>query len=288
MKTMKPKNAIIRKISDVLIKAMPITFTLTMICAIAVIVNMDFLYKKGIFFVGNVHGDSMYPLIKEGALILVADDTAAPFEDLKEGDIVIYRERTNTIPMTINLTPVIEDTDGSTEASTDVSSDDSSDGPAIFSSKTVTITPGRDSQDGSYKDEGAEYNSDKYILHQIIKVNEADENSDRVIFTKGINNPGDDPKATLKSGYLGKVLWHMNGIGSIYKFFMMGPGLIILGILYGISLVNYLIRSFQSCRELDKAAERARSLVPSDPDDIYTPDNNLSNPDSHDSPDNPI
>ena len=278
MKTMKPKNAIIRKISDVLIKAMPITVTLTMICSITVIINVDFLNKKGIFFTSNFHGNSMYPLVKEGALLLIADDTAAPFEDLKEGDIVVYRERTNTIPMRISLVPITEDTDSSSDGSTDASTDDSSDGstddssgassddPVILSSKPVTITFGQDSQDGSYKDEGAEYNSDKYILHQIIKVNEADENSDRVIFTRGINNPVDDPKATLKSGYFGKLLWHMNGIGPIYNFFIKGPGFLIVVLLLFVSTGNYLVRSFKSHKEPDKADEYTSSKVPSDPD----------------------
>ena len=282
MKTMKPKNAIIRKISDVLIKAMPITLALTMICSIIVIINVDFLNKKGIFFTSNFHGNSMYPLIKEGALLLIADDTAAPFEDLKEGDIVVYHERTNSVPTILNLTPIIIDTDassndpsdestddlsdGSTNDSSDASSDVPSDSPVFFSTEKVTITPGRDSQDGSYKDEGAEYNSDKYILHQIIKVNEADENSDRVIFTRGINNPVDDPKATLKSGYFGKLLWHMNGIGPIYNFFITGPGFLIVALLLFVSIGNYLVRLFQSCKDPDKADEYAHSKVPSDPD----------------------
>ena len=266
---MKPIKPMIRKISDVLIKMYPITSILALIWAAIIIVNADFLSKKGIYFAGNVQGDSMYPLIKEGALLLIADDTAAPFDDLQEGDIVIYRERTNTVPMKISLTPTVEETDGS------------SDGPVVFSSKTVTITPGLDSQDGTYTDEGAEYNSGNYILHQIIKVNEADEDGDRVIFTRGINNSRDDPKATLKSGYFGKLLWHMNGIGPIYNFFILGPGFIILGVLYGLTLVNYYVRAIQSYRESKKAAEYARSRVPSVSD---KPDN----PDKPDKPANPI
>ena len=264
MKTMKPIKPIIRKISDLLIKMLPVTLILAATCAAISIANTNFLPKKGLYFAANVQGDSMYPLIKEGALLLIADYTAAPFSDLQEGDIVIYRERTNTVPIILDLSPTVEETDGS------------SDDPVVFSSKMVTVTPGLDSQDGSYTDEGAEYNSDRNVLHQIIKVNVADEDGDRVIFTRGINNSCDDPKATFESGYLGKLLWHMNGIGPAYRFFITGPGLIMLGILYGLTLVNYCVRAIQSYRESKKAAEYAHSRVPSDPDNS----DNLDNPDN--------
>lgn len=267
MKTMKP---MIRKISDLLIKMLPVTLILAVTSAAISIANTNFLPKKGLCFAANVQGNSMYPLIKEGALLLIADYTAAPFSDLREGDIVIYRERTNTVPIILDLSPTVGETDGS--------SDGSSDAPAVFSSEPVTFTPGMDSQDGSYTDEGAEYNSDRHILHQIVKINEADEYSDRVIFTRGINNNGDDPKATLESGYLGKLLWHMNGIGPAYRFFITVPGLIMLGILYFISAANYYVRAIQSHRERKKAAEYRHSGAHSDPD----------NPDNPDKPDYPI
>ena len=192
------------------IKLTLIVYVLTLICAIGIIINYRVLPSKGLYVNTNNSGMSMYPTLKSGALLLCAKPSAAPFEKLETGDIVVCMRRTSQTGMNFVITD-----------------------NGIVGSGSFTITPGyagKDDRDAYYKeDENAVYDPNQIYVHRIVEVNEV---GDRVLFTRGDNNPDEDSPAVYKGGYESKVIWYMNGAGWIFWFmFESCIGLLIFAVL---------------------------------------------------------
>ena len=147
-----------------------IVFSVTMLLFAVVLINNYVLPSKGLYFNTNNRGQSMYPTLRDGALLLCAKDSAAPFEKLEVGDIVVCMRRTSQTGMNFVITD-----------------------NGIVGSGSYTITPGyagKDDRDAYYKeDENAVYDPNQIYVHRIVEINEV---GDRVLFTRGDNNPDDD------------------------------------------------------------------------------------------------
>jgi hypothetical protein len=76
-------------------------------------------------------------------------------------------------------------------------------------------------RDAYYKeDENAVYDPNQIYVHRIVEINEV---GDRVLFTRGDNNPDEDSPAVYKGGYVAKVIWYLNGAGWIFWFLFDSP-----------------------------------------------------------------
>ena len=197
--------------------------TILAIClAVSVILIFTIAILKsvfGVFINANIlNTGSMRPTIDRGSLTIELSPDRAPFADLKDGDIITFRDRADNTPMashsiSIPMTIVYLDENGNEY--------DNADGKgtvAIKQGKTVdlghTSYPTPDDLNADYRDEGIEYKSVNYtIMHRIVAVREADENSDQALFTQGDNNENRDPKTVLASGYVGKIIWYCDYIG---------------------------------------------------------------------------
>ena len=82
-----------KKIVRVLKKIEIILLILSSLCTLFVIVAGGILPAHGINIMASTRGDSMYPTIQEGALFVWYDRDRVPFEDVKAGDIIIFREQ---------------------------------------------------------------------------------------------------------------------------------------------------------------------------------------------------
>ena len=136
----------------------------------------------------------MYPVLIGKSLII--ENKTIPFEDLKVGDIITYREPVDwdsnvyrTIKKTVEIWKKGEPEPTPTHA------------------LTASPTP-------LYKDEGIEYKAE-YIVHRIVEV--IDGQGDRALICKGDNNPENDPFPVMKSGYIGKVVWFSSELGPVFN-----------------------------------------------------------------------
>ena len=162
------------------------------------------------------------------------------FEDLQVGDIICFRDRSDSIAVatasfSINMDVVYLDENGNEY--------DNADGKGTIvlkkgepSEVKYASYPTPDDLSASYKDEGIEYQNVNYlIMHRIVAIREADETSDRAIFTQGDNNDERDPKTVLSSGYVDKVIWYCDYLGWPLYFLMhggyygLGIALIVIG-----------------------------------------------------------
>ena len=169
----------------------------------------DILPKRGITFNTNNTGISMEPTIKAGALFVM--DEQFPFSDLKVGDIITFRPPTdfgNTRDYYNNTSRQIE-------------------------VRGIIIQPGESVHiPQRAKDEGIEYKDDYNVLHRIVDIRPADAEHDLAFFTQGDNSEHMDTTVVMKSGYIGKVIWHANNGRKIYdRFNLMWIGIILFGAL---------------------------------------------------------
>ena len=149
--------------------------------------------------------NSMYPVLIGKSLII--ENKNIPFEDLKVGDIITYREPVDwgsnvfrTEKKTVKIWKKGEP------------------------EPTPTPTP-------LYKDEGIEYKAE-YIVHRIVEV--IDGQGDRALICKGDNNPENDPFPVMKSGYIGKVVWFSSELGPVFNAVYRGHIILVPMAVFGI------------------------------------------------------
>ncbi len=188
----------------ILIRAELVLCGLVLFFSITLIVFDMVLPRFGIGIYYRINGDSMYPTIREGAL-LVGDRT--PYEDLQVGDIIFFKK-------------------------------------VVSTSARSTISIVKEGEEMEKKEEGTSdkkvsyhYFEHENVLHRIVKI---DSDSIR---TKGDNNDGDDFYPVTTENYKAKLIWWNNYLGwpflIMYEkkllLWLMG-GAIILGL--GLVLVK--------------------------------------------------
>lgn len=202
------------------------------ICLVLSAIVVCFIGLLNLVFGIRISGDiantgSMRPTIDQGSLIVSVSPKYASFEDLQVGDIISFRDRSDNIAVatasfSINMDVVYLDENGNEY--------DNADGKGTIvlkkgkpSEVKYASYPTPDDLSASYKDEGIEYQNVNYrIMHRIVAIREADETSDRAIFTQGDNNDERDPKTVLSSGYVSKVIWYCDYLGWPLYFLMHG------------------------------------------------------------------
>ena len=188
---------IIRRIAAVL-------FPIMLILSAFVILKQDILPAHGIQLTVNTTGTSMEPTIKEGCLAIC--DENVPFEDIQVGDIILFQERSSIMSgsastvVTFTL-PGSADSASSSPAPTEEEVDATSD-PAVNAAYDTDV-------EEKFEDTDIRYTGST-VMHRVVEINE---NSDRALFTEGDGNGYRDQLPVMKSGYIGKYIFHMNYIG---------------------------------------------------------------------------
>ncbi len=141
------------------------------------VLTLKILPSQGINFMTHLTGESMYPSLKEGMLIVWKDKNLVPFEEVLVGDIIIFRER-----------PEHSDSLHDPSPSPDADPDE----------------PER------YEDRDIQYVEEKHIVHRVTRIVPDSSYSDRALFTEGDHNGYEDPVPVLESGYIGKLVWFNN------------------------------------------------------------------------------
>ena len=172
---------------------------------------------SGMKYVYTLSGDSMYPTIQDNAIVILEEK---PFDELQVGDIILFRHRANT------------------DWEISILDEDMASGVAY---KSFDLTG--DSPDESYKDEGISYKDGYYTLHRIVEIKEADASGDRALFTRGDNNPGNDLKTVMESGYVSKVAWHLNYVEAFMRLMFDYKGLYwLIGICAALTIAVFVLR----------------------------------------------
>ena len=169
-------------------------------------------------------GTSMYPVMSYYTLTI--GNETVPFEDLKVGDIIVYRERVGS-----HFSPnQYRSPWGKTDEP------ESTPVPTTSPAPTTSPTP-------LYKDEGIEYKPRDSIVHRIIEV--IDGPGDRALICQGDNNPKADPFPVMKSGYIGKVVWFSNELGPVFNAVYRSPLMLVpiaAFAILGVCLIRMLMK----------------------------------------------
>ena len=164
-------------------------------------------------------------------------DTRTPYESLKVGDVIMFKEPKGLNTATAQIHVHIEKADGdSTSASSapGPSASDSSSGTSADStgqtgeagSPSSTSSPdktGADetdsyvtaSSEGLYDLENIEYLENCAVLHRIVRIESGGDDQVLLMTTKGDNNPYQDRYPVTEEAYLGKMIWHIDYIGEV-------------------------------------------------------------------------
>lgn len=195
---------IVRRIAAVL-------FPIMLVLSAFVILKLNILPARGIQLTVNTTGTSMEPTIKEGCLAIC--DENVPFEDIQVGDIICFRERSSIMSgsasavVTFTLAPT--DSDSSSPAPTEEDVGATSD-PAVNAADSEEVDAADDTDVGEkFEDTDIRYTGNT-VMHRVVEINE---NSDRALITEGDGNGYRDQLPVMKSGYIGKYIFHMNYIG---------------------------------------------------------------------------
>ena len=153
----------------------------------------------------------MDPTIKCNAFVVISTSTA--FEDLNVGDIILFKEpkglNTATDSIKVHISKV-----GSLSSDT-------------LSSTSDITTPDMPPEDEMHEMENIEYLPDRAVLHRIIdivEINTPSSSSDtagseeRILTTKGDSNPIPDRYPVNADAYLGKMVIHVDYVGSVLLF----------------------------------------------------------------------
>ncbi len=188
----------------ILIRVELVLCCLALFFSIILIVFDQILPRFGISTYYKIDGNSMYPTICEGAL-LIGDRT--PYEDLQVGDIIFFKKVVSvSARSTISIVKEGEEMEKMEEGTSD-------------------------------KKNSYHYFEHENVLHRIVKID-----SDS-IHTRGDNNDGDDFYPVTTENYVAKLVWWNNYLGwpflIMYEkkllLWLMG-GAIILGL--GLVLVK--------------------------------------------------
>ena len=178
-----------KKTFDILVRIEILLVILVVFFGLAIIINLNILPNYGYYFDSSMGGESMLPTLRDGALVLEAMPSVAPFNSLQVGDIVGVKEPKQLPGYSIKMSITIGD---------------SGVGETVYDPVDRTLRP---------RDDGIEYRAKEGRCHRIVEIREASEEYDRAIYTKGDNNPSEDQFPTLESGYSWKLVWSMNYIG---------------------------------------------------------------------------
>ena len=167
------------------------------------------LTSHGVILNFSNYGHSMDPTIRGNALVAI--DTRFPFDELQPGDIISFKEpkglNTATDSMKVHISKADEN------------------GNVIDSSSSSTGTE----PESNTVDETAdiEYLESRAVLHRIVEIQDMS-TGDRILTTKGDHNPYLDRNPISAEAYMGKMLWHVNYIGSVLLFLYKNFTLIML------------------------------------------------------------
>ena len=223
-KQLQPAQPYDRDIRHILLKLLLpldiILVVITLLTALFIIVEA-ILSSHGIILNFSNYGHSMDPTIKGNALVVI--DTRFPFDELQPGDIISFKERPEhhmaSASITIHISKAPENAPSTTPGSDKSPESDSSD------AKTVSSAENASDEHRAYHDENINYLPNRAVLHRIVAINTV---ADRALITKGDGNEQIDGVPVLKSGYIGKMLWHVNYIGSVLLFLYRNFKLIML------------------------------------------------------------
>ena len=192
---------------------LPIDIILVVITLlISLFIILDYLLPfAGIILNFSNYGHSMDPTIKGNALC--AFDTRAPFDELQPGDIISFKERPEhhmaSASITMHISKAPENAPSTAPGSDKSSESDFSD------AKTVSSAQNASDEHTAYKDENIAYLDNRAVLHRIVAINTV---ADRALITKGDGNEDIDSVPVMESGFIGKMLWHIDYIGSVLLF----------------------------------------------------------------------
>ena len=193
-KQQQPSQPYDRDIRHILLKLLLpldiILVVITLLTSLFIILEV-ILSSHGIILNFSNYGHSMDPTIKGNALC--AFDTRFPFDALEIGDVIMYKE-----PKGLNT-----DTDKIRVHISKVPADGSTADPSEPATNTVEETA------------DIEYLPDHAVLHRIVDIKDTGE---RALITQGDHNPYLDRYPISAEAYMGKMLWHVDYIGSVLLF----------------------------------------------------------------------
>ena len=142
---------------------------LMLVLSLFVILKLKILPAYGIQLTVNTTGTSMNPTIKEGCLAIY--DENYPFEDVKVGDIICFKERpfilagsaSSTITFTLG-TP--DSTEPSSESSSTVPSSKEDVDADTFSGEDIETA-----ETAGYRDSNIQYTGG-LVMHRVVEINE--------------------------------------------------------------------------------------------------------------------
>ena len=210
------------KIATVLLRIlMPInTVLIVLTLLLSLFVIIDYLLPStGIILNFSNYGHSMNPTIRGNALVVI--DTRTPYESLKVGDVIMFKEPKGLNTATAQIHVHIEKADGD---STSDPSDPSDPGSSASDSSDPSA-----SSEGLYDLENIEYLENCAVLHRIVEIKntesseagqpgqpgQSDQTGQTLLITQGDNNPYQDRYPVTEEAYLGKMIWHIDYIGDI-------------------------------------------------------------------------
>lgn len=166
----------IRRLLTVTIPVLAVSFLYLLLFAV--------LPVFGVHLLSTNTGESMEPNKHWGAFSIWVEPSIAPFDELKVGDVIIYRERKHVISSGFTINNTIKGS-SSTPSTTD---------PVENAKPTVVA-----------------YIPGSYAEHRVYEVR-GDE-----VFTWGDGNPEPDNDPVIESGYVGKVVWYVNYVGRVFQ-----------------------------------------------------------------------
>ena len=217
--TMDEKTPHASKIATTLLKILrPITAVMifiTLLTSIFILLDSLLPHFDLILNFTN-YGHSMEPSIRGNALILISTPDRTQFENLNVGDIILFKEpkglNTATDSIKVHISKV---------------SSPSSDTLSSTSDITTPDMPTEDEMHEMHEMENIEYLPDRAVLHRIIdivEINTPSSSSDtagseeRILTTKGDSNPIPDRYPVNADAYLGKMVIHVDYVGSVLLF----------------------------------------------------------------------
>lgn len=177
-----------KKLRRKLIKTDFILIFVVVFATMSLIICGGILPHFGIEVSANIDGCSMYPVISDGSLVV---GIKSPYEDLKVGDIIMFRTREEYATMD---TSYIKDTTRE-------------DGIDAFTAEV----PATDDASDENPNEEIHYLKHEQIIHRIIRID------DDGIYTRGDYNYTDDPFPVFEEGYVAKVIWYVDYLGIPFK-----------------------------------------------------------------------
>jgi hypothetical protein len=184
-------------------------------------------FSKKIFGVGIdiSNGDSMLPTIDDFTLSVWRSAEKAPFEELKVGDIIIFKEQkrqtfVSSGVISSNFSVVVEKGDYGEVEKGDYGEEEK-----------VEVEEKKDEVTPEPAPEKIEY-TDTCILHRIIRIDEEG------VFTQGDHNKKPDPFSVPENAYVGLITQNIPYLGAPVRFMIRWyPWMVGVACVFSIGLV---------------------------------------------------